>query len=230
MTFQKAGGTLFPCFCKAVKGVGPVKEECCMDVGIRTYGNAAFCQPYAPDFCGKTEKGFLEEVTKVTPSGGPSAYDRLTPSARKTVEKLKEGRGLTKTQWTDLCRELKDMGVITQAEFDYTRGDLHLVPVISDSRGGVTALGMKERLNSLYQASQVPGGLEAWSSDTWAGDPLEYLDEWLESLRKWKGELSAERWPDGGRKYQDFSAVDVQVDACQKVMDVLRGLMAHGNA
>lgn len=199
-----------------------------MDVSVRgcRYGNTAFRRQLLSESAGKTETAFSAEMLKTRVSGGEGIYSRLTPDAQKTLEDLKAGRkDLSKVQWVSFCRELRDLGVITQAEFDCTRADLHMVPLISDGRGGVTAPGMKERLNDLYQASQIPGGLAAWSAGDWNGDPLEYLDEWMKSLQKWRDELSAERWPDGEKKYQDLSPLTDQADACQKVLNILQELI-----
>lgn len=194
-----------------------------MDVSIRnySYGNTAFQRRYSQSAAGG---GFLEETLKARASGGEldGIYDRLSPASQKTLEDLKTGRsGMTKGQWNGLCRELKNMGVINEAEFNYTRADFHLHPLVSDGRGGVTCPGIKEE----FLTRTDTGSVVYSSSDDWTGDPLEYLDEWMKNLQRWKGQLSAERWPDGERKYKDLSAYDRQISACQKVAEVLQGLM-----
>lgn len=197
-----------------------------MDIAMRACGNGAFRRPDPPSFSGKTEASFLEKIASAQASAGGKAtvYDRLSPASQTAVDQWKTGRNrLSRDQWTALCRELRDLGVITQAEFSYTRADVRLLPLVSDGRGGVTCPAAKE---AFLNRADFSGPVYS-STSRWEGDPLAYLDEWLKSLRRWEGALSSERWPDGERKYQDLSPLTVQADACQNVMNALRSLIGR---
>lgn len=190
-----------------------------MDVGIRgcRYGSGALWrQPFRG--AGGTERSDLfGALLKAQDSGGglASVYGRLSPASQNALEALRAGRGgMSKQQWNTLCRELKDLGVITQAQFDYSRADFRLAPLVSDGRGGVTA------------PTIVKEFLGEGKFDRWDGDPLAYLEEWIEALRESRSALCAEYWPDGERKYEDLSPFTRQIDECGKVAGILRELLA----
>ena len=82
---------------------------------------------------------------------------------------------------------------------------------------------LKDQLKSLYEQSQNPAG--AWlASDSWTGDPLEYLDLWMSELEDWRKDLSQQRAADGSLKFSNFSPITDQINACQKVMNLVQGL------
>ena len=186
-----------------------------MDVrSTYTYGGMARYQSYAQSSGGSPASGFQTDLVKAKTAEDESIRDRLSPASQKLLDDLKAGRGMTTTQWTSLCVELKDMGVITQAEFDYTRGDFHLAPVVSDGRGGVTC------------PTIVKAFLEGRDfHNKWQGDPLAYLDEWVQALQAGRDQVDKEYWEDGEKKYKDLSPFDHQISACEKVMDVIRDLL-----
>lgn len=192
-----------------------------MDVGIHgyRYGNAALQRQGSQSRAGTADGGFLAEMLKTQAAGDglKGVYDRLTPGSQKALEGLKAGRnGMSKEQWNTLCRELKDLGAITQAQLDYSRADLRLAPLVSDGRGGVTAPTIVKKF---LKGGHLDGG-------AWKGDPLAYLDEWIEVLRESRSELSVQCWPDGEKKYKDLSPLTNQINGCGKVADILRELLA----
>lgn len=83
-----------------------------------------------------------------------------------------------------------------------------------------------DRLLNLYH-SQGPGADGLWTcldEGAWKGDPLAYLDNWMKSLYSWRSDLARARNEDGSPKYGDFSPITDQLNSCQKVMDLVRGL------
>ena len=185
-----------------------------MDVrNTYTYGGMTRYQPYAQSPGGPAASRFQTELVDTKTAGDESIRDRLSPASQKLLDDLKVGRSMTTTQWTSLCVELKDMGVITQAEFDYTRGDFHLAPLVSDGRGGVTC------------PTVVKDFLEGRRGNQWQGDPLAYLDEWVQALKEGRSKVDKEYWEDGEKKYKDLSPFDHQISACEKVMDIIKKLL-----
>ena len=155
-------------------------------------------------------------------------YALLSPPSKETLKRLRDGKSdIHKDEWLTLCRELKDAGAITQSEFDYTRGDLHLIPIgYHDEQGNFvqydTPPMLKDQLLSLHEQSQNPTCV--WLSGNWSGDPLKYLDLWASELEDWKQDLSRQRAADGSLKFSNFSPITNQIDACQKVMELVKGL------
>lgn len=196
-----------------------------MEVSVHAYGGSPAQQACSKRPAGKTANGFLENVirTQASQGGLDGVYSRLSPASQKALEGLKAGRSdMTRDQWTALCRELKDLGAITQAEFDYTGTEFRLHPVFTDSHGNVTCPGARESFDLLTGR----GVLLQNESAAWKGDPLAYLDAWAKTFERWKSQYAGERWPDGEKKYEDLSPLDRRIDAFQKVAELLRGLTA----
>lgn len=63
------------------------------------------------------------------------------------------------------------------------------------------------------------------AADAWAGDPLDFLDAWIENLTEWREDLSRQRSETGGPKYKDFSPIEKQIEACTKVSEIVNGLL-----
>ena len=93
-----------------------------------------------------------------------------------------------------LCRELKDAGVITQSDFDYTRADGHLIPIGYYNESGTlvkydTPPMLVEKLRTFSGMSQnlSASSTEEWlTSNGWTGDPIEYLNLWMSMLCDWR--------------------------------------------
>ena len=75
-----------------------------------------------------------------------------------------------------------------------------------------------------------PPSVDMWDTldriNRWPGNPLDYLDQWAFSLKKWGAELSRERNPDGTPKYQDVSPIYDQASACGRVSNLIKGLLS----
>lgn len=88
---------------------------------------------------------------------------------------------------------------------------LHLVPLGDLDNPFPISADMRDTLDRINQ---------------WPGNPLDYLDQWAFSLKKWGGELSMERDRDGSPKYKDVSPVYEQAAACGRVANLIRSLLA----
>lgn len=157
---------------------------------------------------------------------------RLTPESRDVLDRMEAGKAdITGEEWTGFCKELESLGAISKDDFHYTRGDLHLIPIGYRDKSGEfvkydTPPMLKNKLLNLYH-SQGPGADSQWvrlDENDWKGDPLAYLEDWTTSLYSWRSDLARARNEDGTPKYSDFSPITSQINSCQKVTDLVRGL------
>lgn len=161
-----------------------------------------------------------------------AAYDQLSTASKDVLARMNAGQAdITQDEWTNLCRELKDAGLISESDFMTTRADLRVVPLgyMGDS-GGIVYYANAPILSSglLGTETRLSGysGLKSiWTVDDWSGDPLKYFDQWIESLRNWRNDLASEKNADGTRKYGDLSHLGNDIDSCQKVTNLVRDLM-----
>jgi len=161
-------------------------------------------------------------------------FERLSSSSKNVLERMKaEKNDIKKDEWMSLCKELKDAGVITQSDFDYTRADGHLIPIGYYNESGTlvkydTPPMLVEKLRTFSGMSQnlSASSTEEWlTSNGWTGDPIEYLNLWMSMLCDWKSDMSGTRASDGSLKFEDFSPIDVQINSCQKVADLVKELV-----
>lgn len=153
-------------------------------------------------------------------------YEHLSAPARDVVDRVNAGaKDITKDEWTGLCRELKDAGVITQSDFDYTRADIRLIPIGYTSRSGTfvkypaaPSLLAKLRTQAANFSSGGKNACLSCDSYDWAGDPLAYLDAWITMLYGWRSDM-AETGSAG--RFPDFSPIDSQISSCQKVCHLI---------
>ena len=158
---------------------------------------------------------------------------QLTPASKAVLDRIQAGRDdITQDEWTGLCKELKSLGAISESDFQYTRADLHMIPIGYWGENGEFVkyelpAELKNKLLSQAggKASPSEDGLWACLDDSgWTGDPLAYLDNWISSLYDWRSELARARNGDGTPKYSDFSPITNQINACQKVAALVREL------
>nr|WP_325211241.1 hypothetical protein [uncultured Oscillibacter sp.] len=158
---------------------------------------------------------------------------QLTPASKAVLDRIQAGTDdITKDEWTGLCKELETLGAISESDFQYTRADLHFIPLgYRDENGEFVEYELPKGLASklLNQASgkQSPSedGLWACLDDSgWTGAPLAYLDNWMSSLYSWRSDLARARNGDGSPRYSDFSPITNQINSCQKVTDLVREL------
>lgn len=136
----------------------------------------------------------------------------LTDGARKTLQRLKANpNSVSKVEWMDLAHELNAMGAISDTDYQGTDMMFHLVPLGDMNNPFPTSADMRNTLDRISQ---------------WPGNPLDYLDQWAFSLKKWGTELSWERNFDGSPKYKDLSPIYDQASACGRVSNLIKGLLA----
>lgn len=136
---------------------------------------------------------------------------KLTDGAKKTLQRLKANpNAVSKVEWMDLMHELNAMGAISDSDYGWTRMDLRLVPLGDMDNPFTTPADLRDTLDRINR---------------WPGNPLDYLDQWAFSLKKWGAELSWERNSDGTPKYKDVSPVYDQAAACGRVSSLIKGLL-----
>lgn len=144
-----------------------------------------------------------------------TVYSQLSDSAKNVLSNLQSGKPVEKDAWKGLCKELLDQGQITESEYQCTNLDYRLIPLGShDSSGNFV------RYNNTAEIVLASRSLNQWS-----GQPLEMLDTWSFLFRKWGNQLALEYNPDGTPKYQNLSPISNQASACQKIADLINGLI-----
>lgn len=212
-----------------------------MSIKISDYGYTGKWQGTVVNSTSAKVSSFAAQMKKLTdtmtltdPVENPTlkaGYDQLSTASKGVLDRMKAGQtDISQDEWTNLCRELKEAGLITESDFLYTRADLRIVPIGYLDRNGNTVL---------YDSNLMPGGLLEMNSrynncsglsktttvNDWSGDPLQYLDKWIESLRMWRSDLASQRNEDGTRRYDDFSPISNNIDSCQKVSNLVKMLM-----
>ena len=138
--------------------------------------------------------------------------DKLTDGAKKTLQRLKANpNAISKVEWMDLMHELNAMGAISDIDYQGTNMMLHLVPLGDMNNPFPPSVDMWDTLDRINR---------------WPGNPLDYLDQWAFSLKKWGAELSWERNFDGTPKYKDLSPIYDQASACGRVSNLIKGLLS----
>lgn len=137
---------------------------------------------------------------------------KLTDGAKKILQRLKANpNSISKRDWMDLTHELNAIGVISDTDYQGTDMMFHLVPLGDMDNPYPTSADMRNTLDRINQ---------------WPGNPLDYLEQWAFSLKKWGAELSREMNPDGTPKYKDVSPVYNQAVACGRVSNLMKGLLS----
>ncbi len=128
---------------------------------------------------------------------------------------------VSKEEWAALRRELRDAGLITQEEFFRSDPDVVVVGY-TDANGELVTYPPV----CCQGAAQSNGGVlisRYWSPEDWAGDPLRFLDKWLEAIREWQDEVDAQYRADG-TKY-DTSHLTKQAEAHEKVSGLVKAML-----
>ncbi|MDE6281192.1 MAG: hypothetical protein K2M15_05295 [Oscillospiraceae bacterium] len=169
------------------------------------------------------QSGFASELSRVTEAAKQAevsgdldlktAYDRLSDGSKAVLGRLKAGAAdISKSEWDGLRRELKELGLITEAEYFYTHPDIVVLGKAEDFQdGGVVVVSDGPAVSFGYKTAE------------WTGDPFQYLDLWLELLR---GERDL--WAEAARQHGkplDISPRTRQIEAHEKVSDLVKGLI-----
>ena len=186
--------------------------------------------------------GFLEQLKKTaalekaadtldltkTGDGLPDLLHRLTPGSRDVLDRMEAGEAdIAMDEWTALCEELEALGAISKDDFQYTRAGLRVIPLGYWGEDGEfvkydTLSIMKNKLPDPHSSRR--GQWTCPDEYAWKGDPLAYLDNWMNSLYSWRSDMARARNEDGTPKYSDFSPITNQINSCQKVTDLVRAL------
>lgn len=193
---------------------------------------------------------FLEELKKATDAAAvkktkdtlemakdddslQALLDRLTPASKAVLDRIQAGTNdITKDEWSGLCKELETLGAISEADCQCTSADFHLIPLgYYDGNGEFVKyelpMELKNKLLSQAGRKRSPSEDGLWAcldGSGWTGDPLAYLDNWMDSLYNWRSDLARARNEDGSAKYSDFSPITSQLNSCQKVADLVKKL------
>ena len=143
-------------------------------------------------------------------------YHQLSDQSKDVLSKLKDGGQVEKDAWKGLCKELLDLGQITESEYACSNLDYRLIP-----------LGCHDASGNFVKYSNTADMVRASRSlAQWPGDPLNMLDSWSFMLSKWGMQLAAEYNPDGAPKYRDLTPISNQASACDKVKELIHSLAA----
>lgn len=172
----------------------------------------------------------LADSVANVPKEPEEILERLSEPARDTLEDIKADKEVSQEEWKDLLEELRDMGAISDTEFTYSRSDFRFIPIGYRDENGELVMydGIAERFGMLDKLRTASGGgigMLTDTADTWAGDPLAYLDAWITDLAEWREDLSKQRGETGAPKYDNFSPIDNQIEACTKVGEIVNGLL-----
>ena len=198
-----------------------------MRTGAIWSGTRTAAQGIRPAAGARTAVSFAAQMAELTdslalndPAGDSTlkaAYDQLSDASKGVLERMKAGQGgVSKEEWTELCRELKDAGMISESDFACTRADLRAVPL--------PVAGMKDGCTVLHGDE---GGmlLSPVKDPEWSGAPLEFLDQWMEELREMRAHVAGMRQSDGSRPIQYMNAFSSCISSCEKVSGLVRDLM-----
>lgn len=170
------------------------------------------------------------DALDLTKTGGEllDLLQRLTPGSRDVLNRMEAGKAdVSKDEWTALCKELESLGAISKDDFQYTQAGIRVIPLGYWGRDGEfvkydTVSIMK---NELPDPRHSQGGQWICPDEyAWKGDPLAYLDNWMNSLYNWRSDMARARNEDGSPKYDNFSPITNQINSCQKVTDLVRAL------
>lgn len=198
-----------------------------MSISIYGSNNAGISRPQSTMVNQKGSSGFhaqfeklketlmkTDTVTLSDPAGIPTlqdVYEQLSDESKDVLSRMKAGQSdVDMAEWINLCRELKDAGVITEEDFSNARPDMKL--------GVLPEPG-------LYWS---PAGVDLHLSDDveWEGDPLKYLDEWMASLGKLRTAWAVAIGPDGNHPTEYVNELNHCIGSCAKVANVVSNIMA----
>jgi len=153
--------------------------------------------------------------------------ERLSEPAKDTLEDMKTGEEVSKEEWTGLLGELRDMGAISDTEFTYSRSDVRFIPLGYRDENGEFVMydGIAERFGLPRLLERAGMAESEVSASGWNGDPLDFLDAWIENLTEWREDLSRQHSETGAPKYKDFSPIEKQIEACTRVGEIVNGLL-----
>ena len=200
-----------------------------MSISIYGSNNAGISRPQSTMVNQKGSSGFHVQIEKLketlmetdtvtlsNSTGTPTlqdAYEQLSDESKDVLSRMKAGQSdVDMVEWVNLCRELKDAGVITEEEFSNVRPDMKL--------------GVLPKPGLYWSPAGVDLHLTANDDVEWKGDPLKYLDEWMASLGKLRTAWAAAIGPDGNHPTEYVNELNSCIGSCAKVANVVSNIMA----
>ena len=200
-----------------------------MSISIYGSNNAGISRPQSTMVNQKGSSGFHVQIEKLketlmktdtvtlsNPTGTPTlqdAYEQLSDESKDVLSRMKAGQSdVDMAEWINLCRELKDAGIITEEEFSNVRPDMKL--------------GVLPKPGLYWSPAGADLHLTANDDVEWKGDPLKYLDEWMASLGKLRTAWAAAIGPDGNHPTEYVNELNSCIGSCAKVANVVSNIMA----
>lgn len=150
----------------------------------------------------RTSGGFASAL-RAEGDAAPSKQELLevlSERSRNTVELMKRKGSMEKDEWVELLEDLLGNRVITEEEFDWTAFDVAMAPHLLKKDGA--------------------------RNIQWTGDPMEDLQRVLLELKKERALRELEFRDQVGSEVSAVPRPTEQEDACEKVLNLLRLLLA----
>lgn len=141
--------------------------------------------------------------------GEGAIFDSLSASSKDLLHKIKNNVPISKGEWLNLTSEMLNKGIITKEEFDITQG-YQLIPI---SKSGKASAVLLESFKKLTRGEDPSG---------WNGNPMDYLEDWLETLNRMRRELDE----DGRLMFRD-EEVDKFTEPVASVKKLLGELLGE---
>jgi len=156
--------------------------------------------------------------------------EKLTDQSKATLERMKNGEEVPRDEWDFLLTELHGMGAISNNEL--VSAGVHLIPVgYKDENGNFVIYedvglytGLYDRMRAMNDGTLLAGVTQV--GESWTGDPMAFLDAWIESLREWRDHLAQVRKEDGALKYDNLNPIDRQIEGASSVSALMQSLLA----
>lgn len=171
----------------------------------------------------KAKQAFMDSVRQASASESRAEKSNKQNLAdiQETLTKIKSNFKLDKDEWIKLLGVLRDEGKISQDDYQLASVGYSLIPLgYKDANGNFvkydTESVMAKRMSLTAQGA---------AKDGWDGDPIQYLDNWIASMRNWKSDMLLQRNPDGTPKYNNFEPLDKQISSISKVLNALLAML-----
>lgn len=163
----------------------------------------------------------LLERTGAARAEGSAVYSELSSNAKDLLYKIKNHIAITKAEWTGLTNELLEKNFISREEYDLTRADVRLIPLPAWAKTGGSHFSHGGQGSAVRDSlMKLMRGEDPYD---WRGDPSQYLEGWLERLRKMRSEWDEEN----NRLLYETETIDEYAKAVNSVKELLADLLAR---
>lgn len=144
------------------------------------------------------------------------AFDQLSDASKNALRRIKNGiNDISCEEWNSLANELKDLGLLTQADINHIKAETYMIPV--------GYIGPDGEIVYYPRTEEIERRLHG--EEDWSGNPLERINSWINALYDWRSFLSRQTEPDGSKTYTDLSPITTEINSCQKVVDLIYNLL-----